>query len=418
MERIFNNVKITSSFEIPETRENLVSGETIGQHFGKIAKVINDLENGEFSSKTTIDTELSDTSTNPVQNKVVKQVIDSKADKSLYGGTTINVGRKSGTTVGAYSTSEGYSTTASGKYSHTEGYDTTASGYGCHAEGLGTTASGQYSHAAGLSSIASGDYSYAGGSCTKALRNNEVAYGKYNESNDDTLFSIGDGTSDDARHNAFEITKTGGKLHDKDIATTDLIPTTLPANGGNADTVGGLHANDFTQMIDFGLTETDTKTAIAKPGKTAIYRCSSWTDYPAEFIDSQGTLIAVNYNGSGTVGTDFIWCTQIIVNPRSGNKMFIRYIDTTSVSDWKKISTTPIKSTDIFGVTDQYSNLLLWKVTDARKPILVTMNGFYAIPFLTADSDYFYYYAGLINCATHEYIPNTSVSGTVYYIEV
>ena len=42
MERIFNNVKITSSFEIPETRENLVSGETIGQHFGKIAKVIND----------------------------------------------------------------------------------------------------------------------------------------------------------------------------------------------------------------------------------------------------------------------------------------------------------------------------------------------------------------------------------------
>lgn len=49
MERIFNNVKITSSFEIPETRENLVSGETIGQHFGKIAKVIDDLENGEFS---------------------------------------------------------------------------------------------------------------------------------------------------------------------------------------------------------------------------------------------------------------------------------------------------------------------------------------------------------------------------------
>ena len=82
-ERIFNNVKITSSFEIPETRENLVSGETIGQHFGKIAKVINDLENGEFSSKITIDTELSDTSTNPVQNKIIKQAIDNKADKSL-----------------------------------------------------------------------------------------------------------------------------------------------------------------------------------------------------------------------------------------------------------------------------------------------------------------------------------------------
>lgn len=195
------------------------------------------------------------------------------------------------------------------------------------------------------------------------------------------------------------------------------FPSSLPANGGNADTVDGLHANDFTQIIDFGGSETDTKTATGKPGKTAIYRCSSWTDYPAEFIDSQGTLITVNYNGSGTAGTDFIWCTQIIVNPRSGNKMFIRYMDATSVSDWKEISTTPIKSTDIFGVTDQYSNLLLWKVTDARKPILVTMNGYYAIPFLTANRDYFYYYAGLINCATHEYIPNTTVSGTVYYID-
>lgn len=82
MERIFNNVKITSSFEKSETRENLVSGETIGQHFGKIAKVIDDLENGEFSSKTTIDTELSDTSTNPVQNKVIKEALDEKINSS------------------------------------------------------------------------------------------------------------------------------------------------------------------------------------------------------------------------------------------------------------------------------------------------------------------------------------------------
>ncbi len=48
-EQIFNNVKITSSFNVPETRENLVSGETIGKHFGKITKVIDDLENGDIS---------------------------------------------------------------------------------------------------------------------------------------------------------------------------------------------------------------------------------------------------------------------------------------------------------------------------------------------------------------------------------
>ena len=47
-ERIFDNVKKTSSFEMPEARENLVSGETLGKLFGKIAKVINDLDPSAF----------------------------------------------------------------------------------------------------------------------------------------------------------------------------------------------------------------------------------------------------------------------------------------------------------------------------------------------------------------------------------
>lgn len=55
---------------------------------------------------------------------------------------------------------------------------------------------------------------------------------------------------DKGKLDAFEITTTGGKLHDKDIATTDLIPTTLPANGGNADTVDGKHADDFATSVN------------------------------------------------------------------------------------------------------------------------------------------------------------------------
>ena len=221
----------------------------------------------------TIDDTLSDTSTNPVQNKVVKQAIDNKADKSKYGDTTINVGRKADSVVGAHSTAEGYNTTASGGRSHAEGANTTAnhdnshaegfntsasavcshaegtsttaSGNSSHAEGYRAIASGHFSHAEGTETTASGAYSHTSGYYTKALHDNEAAYGKYNVSNDNTLFSIGDGTADDARHNAFEITTDGGKLHDKDIATTDLIPTELPANGGNADTVDNLHADDF-----------------------------------------------------------------------------------------------------------------------------------------------------------------------------
>ena len=255
-----------------------------------------------------IDDTLSDTSTNPVQNKIVKQAIDNKADKTVattsadglmsasdkskldgaddtyaskakYGDTTIDVGRKAGTTVGFRSTAEGNKTTASGLCSHAEGNQTIASEAGSHAEGNQTTASGSYSHTEGLGTIASnqcthaegnhttasganshaegqlttasGANSHAGGWCTEALHDNEVSYGKYNKSNNDTLFSIGDGTATDARHNAFEITTSGGKLHDKDIAVKDDIPTELPANGGNADTVDGLHADDFVNATDY-----------------------------------------------------------------------------------------------------------------------------------------------------------------------
>ena len=206
--------------------------------------------------------------------------------KSKYGDTTIDVGRKNGTTVGSYSTAEGIKTTASGAASHTEGDKTTASGLSSHAEGNETTASGDHSHAEGYCTTASGTHSHAeglyatasntashaegrettasgvashaGGTGTKALHDNEVSYGKYNKSNNDTLFSIGDGTTDANRHNAFEITTTGGKLHDKDIATTDLIPTSLPANGGsadyatnagNAEKLGGKDASAYSTSI-------------------------------------------------------------------------------------------------------------------------------------------------------------------------
>ena len=169
--------------------------------------------------------------------EAIKEKLDSYALKSKYGDTTINVGRKAGTTVGVYSTAEGYNTTvsgncshaegssstASGSYSHAEGSQTTASGFSSHAEGADTVASGDYSHAEGVGTTASGNYSHAGGHCTKALHDNEAAYGKYNESKDNTLFSIGDGTDDDARHNAFEITVTGGILHDGEIMTQNKI---------------------------------------------------------------------------------------------------------------------------------------------------------------------------------------------------
>ena len=90
------------------------------------------------------------------------------AKKSLYSDTTINIGRKADTTVGIYSTAEGFDTTASGTYSHAEGYTVTASGDYSHAEGSYTTASGTYSHAEGTTTTASGQCTHAEGQGSKA----------------------------------------------------------------------------------------------------------------------------------------------------------------------------------------------------------------------------------------------------------
>ena len=191
----------------------------------------------EGATKTLIDMELSSTSTNPVQNKVVTDALNNKADKSKYSDTTINVGRKAGTTVGAYSTAEGFDTTASGESSHAEGSNTTASGSYSHAEGSNTiaseyashaeggkttasgnfshaegsrtTASGNFSHAEGSNTTASGSYSHAEGSNTIAKGESQHVQGKYNIADETSAFIIGNGSSDNARSNAAKIDWNG-----------------------------------------------------------------------------------------------------------------------------------------------------------------------------------------------------------------
>ena len=299
--------------------------------------------------------------------------------KSKYGDTTINVGRKVDTDVGAYSTAEGRNTTASGNYSHAEGnsttaskayshaegYNTTASGESSHAEGYRATASNKYSHAEGCRTTASGNYSHAegyettasgesshaegcvttasgtrshaGGTGTKALHDNEVAYGKYNESKDDTLFSIGDGTDNSKRHNAFEITTSGGKLHDKDIATADLIPTELPANGGKADTVKSIredirHIDIFSTSLSYD------------------HACWNKNCYiTGQSVDPDGDLYIINAPES----SDALWYEVMTIGNIAGSvrayqiahgcyghqrKSFIRYKHDDSWSDWKNIA--------------------------------------------------------------------------------
>jgi|GEM_PF-5255938 hypothetical protein len=125
---------------------------------------------------------------------------------------------------GTCSHAEGVQTNANGTYSHAEGSNSKATGYASHAEGNYSIAKGSYSHAEGNNTEAIGDSSHAGGYKSSAsapysfchgrgLRTvgiePQAAFGCFNETNSSMLFSIGNGSNDTDRKNAFSINKSG-----------------------------------------------------------------------------------------------------------------------------------------------------------------------------------------------------------------
>lgn len=212
------------------------------------------------------------------------EIFNNYKDNDAYGKYSHAEGLR--THANDFSHAEGLDTQASGDCSHAEGSSTIASGNEAHAEGMNTTASGVNSHAEGYMTIASNIVAHAGGTGSEASKegsfvhgqvvkassnNYEVAFGTFNKSNTDTLFSIGNGADEDTRSNAFEITKTTGKLFDKEIATKEDIPTNLPADGGNSATVNG-HTVNADVPANAKFTDTDTKysagTGISISGTT------------------------------------------------------------------------------------------------------------------------------------------------------
>lgn len=325
------------------------------------------------------------------------------ASKALYGDTTINVGRKVDSVVGEKSTAEGLNTIASGAFSHAEGSNATASGNTSHAEGAGATASGSDSHAEGYNTtasdfashaegsgtVASGYYSHAEGQCTIANNEAEHASGKFNVSNEDTLFSVGDGTDADNRHNAFEITKTGGKLHDRDI----------------------------------GISFTQAESGAIRIGIPDSVDVAQWLMENAKSGSLYYILIRGSRTGLPDVSADWMWFSY------DGNRYFARawtgdthtsdfVLDAVnSVGGWKEISYTPIKSTTFSGTTNANGDILWLSASENKIPLFANVESKYAIP-VNANGNYWFYmmYATAANHA--QPAVNVAVSGTVYYIEI
>ena len=163
-------------------------------HSVAVPSKVSDLENDlEFQTKEELDSSL----------ESLKNTIDEELNQAIGN---IPVEKGSGTNS---MQQKGTGAVASGYAAHAEGASTTASGTGSHAEGVSATASGYSSHAEGASTIASGTGSHAEGECTKTTNRGEHAEGRFNKSNTDTRHSVGIGTSDNNRKNAFEIMQNG-----------------------------------------------------------------------------------------------------------------------------------------------------------------------------------------------------------------
>lgn len=250
---------------------------------------------------STVDDALSYISENPVQNKVVTAEIDKKANKDIYDDTTINMGRDPDTTTGSKSIAFGTGVESSG--------------IGSHAEGSRTKAIGNYAFAGGIDTTANSNVSFAYGYGLETNKRCTAAFGEYNFSDLNTLFSIGDGydSYDDNnayiinRHNAFEITTDGGKLHGKDIATTDM-----------------LSSSSSSITIDSELSSTSTNPVQNKVVNAALTSHTSNTSNPHNVTKSQvglGNVPNVSTNDQTPSYTEATSLTKLT----SGEKLSVAF---------------------------------------------------------------------------------------------
>ena len=194
------------------------------------------------------------------------------------------------------------------------------------------------------------------------------------------------------------------------------MPTSLPANGGNADTVGGKSASDFVLAV----TEAQTaNTRVLIPNDVDV------ADWLAKNAKS-GTLYFRTQDSSGQsnlpLGTNsWAWFmfdgnkyfASVMVSDFSTRDFLLDKVNL--IGGWKEISTTPIKSAAFSGTTGNSGNMSIWGTSERKIPLFAEIVDLYCFTFLSSSNSGSY--------MIHAFDSNgdkalTTVSGTVYYIEI
>ena len=225
---------------------------------------------------------------------------------------------------GEYSLSQGHETRANNHDSHAEGYGTHASGDQSHTEGIVTTTNGLASHAEGQGSTTgtNATAAHAEGSYTIANNESEHAQGKYNVSdteNSGTLFTIGNGTANDKRHNVV------GIYHNGDI-NIEGTNTTNHNTGYFKTTVDGSHTEvvrgNYTQTI--GTTGKNNTCNITVNGNTTNrFNGTSDTRTTGATYEGYGSTFISTTKGAKYIysySTTYIHSNDNVTNTTAGTR--------------------------------------------------------------------------------------------------
>ena len=187
--------------------------------------------------------------------------------KAVSGGTNISVttGETADTiscTIPAYRSGSSNGISLNYNSNTASGSRSLAGGSNCKATSENAVALGYSSEAKNNNVFAMGQYAIASGFCSAAICREvqaknmaEFACGQYNVSNKandtfgnsgNTLFSVGNGTSDNAKHNAFEIRQIGD-IYCSDGTNDVKLQDTITATAANTAALGGLSLVKLTQ---------------------------------------------------------------------------------------------------------------------------------------------------------------------------
>lgn len=135
-----------------------------------------------------------------------------------------------------------------------------ANNNGSLVHGIGSRSNGIYSNVFGYNCFSNSNYSFlAGGYLNNYNTEYGVVFGKYNSTTNSPLFSVGNGTANDARHNAFEI-RQNGDIYCSDGTNDVKLQDTITATAANTTALGGLSLVKLTSAEYESLTNKDSNT--------------------------------------------------------------------------------------------------------------------------------------------------------------